>query len=74
MSTPRIAPADYYAPNQQVVHSDEAGPAEEGDGGTAPVDGTGGTDPNEPNPKAVEPAPEPEPPAPEPEPEPTPTK
>ena len=27
-----------YAPNQQVVRGDESGPAEEGEGGSAPVE------------------------------------
>jgi hypothetical protein len=28
---------DWYAPNQQAVRGDESGPAEEGEGGTAPA-------------------------------------
>ena len=30
--------SDYYAPNQQVVRGDESGPAEQGDGGSPPVE------------------------------------
>jgi len=45
------APTDWYAPNQQAVRGDDSGPAEEGDGGSAPVDGTGGISPDEPQDK-----------------------
>jgi hypothetical protein len=30
--------SDWYAPNQQAVHGDESGPAEEGEGGTERID------------------------------------
>jgi hypothetical protein len=34
--------SDWYAPNQQAVRGDESGPEEEGEGGTPPIEGTGG--------------------------------
>lgn len=37
----QYGPEDLYAPNQQVVHRDVSGPAEEGDGGP-PGDQNGG--------------------------------
>jgi len=54
---------DMYAPNQQVVHGDDSGPAEEGDGGVPAT--------TEPTPDPAEPETPPnEPPAPEPQPSP----
>jgi len=56
MSDPKIVPAptDWYGPNQQAVRGDESGPAEAGDGGSPPVDGTGGINPDDPNPKTAD--------------------